>query len=199
MSESGISTNTTSHQKQSRQCQEGPRAKKLGTLLDKCLSETLKAYSYEKLSSCFPTLAKNETEAEDFKNAHEEEEFANILSERCVIEKLNDLDTLIEKAKQRTTRAQNNRPSQDNASHEALFRAKTTPLKKKELERLQEELMQIRQENNKYYFILADNLEKIKAQSKLTQEITSGFTKAVELASQMPVGEMEEVINTIIK
>ncbi|CAG8475953.1 4185_t:CDS:2 [Ambispora gerdemannii] len=199
MSEGGISTNATSHQGQSRQYQEGLRAKKLGNLLDRCLSETLKAYSYEQLSSCFPTLAKNEIEAEDFKNAHAEEEFANILSERCVIEKLNDLDMLIEKAKQRTTRAQNNEPRQDNANHEAIFRAKTTPLKKKELKRLQEELMQIRQENNKHYLILADNLEKIKTQSELSQEITSGFTKAVELASQMPADEMEEVINTIIK
>ncbi|CAG8775572.1 35141_t:CDS:2, partial [Racocetra persica] len=139
------------------QPQEGPRLRSLNKLLEKCLSETLNNFSYAKVAQCFPTLARekpkrlNDAHAQvlTFLRTNVEEEFKLILKKRNIPEKLNELDALIAKAKQREKDGQNSvQPtSMYNLSPKTIIRAKTIPLKENEIKRLESEFLKISQEN----------------------------------------------------
>ncbi|KAG9298923.1 hypothetical protein G9A89_015945 [Geosiphon pyriformis] len=209
MFEEGSSTSALSTQPEQRQHihPNGPRAQKLKQILQKSLSETLLSYSFEKVSQCFPKLAENHSDA--LKSAHEqmtrflrsscEEEFSNILKKRHVLEKLNEFDELINASKKRNEIGMQTVEQIHYINPATILRAKTVPIKEEELRCLKEEFMKIQRENNSYMAELAINKSRLEALSKTTREITSEFKKAVDLASQIPVEEMQDVIDAIIK
>lgn len=91
----------------------GPRATALQKVFAGAVSSSIKANSYENFSSCFPTPAKYCPTALEGVwrqlNARLEEEcardFEKILTERQVIEGLNQWDGLIDEARTRKNRA----------------------------------------------------------------------------------------------
>ncbi|GAM83392.1 hypothetical protein ANO11243_013800 [Dothideomycetidae sp. 11243] len=92
----------------------GPRAAQLMKLYNDAISHTLKACNYDNFAACFPTTAANVPEAlqglhQDFVDRleqHCKSEFEAILRERGVIASLNDLDRLIEEARRRKVKAE---------------------------------------------------------------------------------------------
>ncbi len=92
----------------------GPRAAKLIKLYNDAISHTLKTCNYDNFAACFPTTAKNEPNAlqglhKDFSDrleSHCKSEFEAIMRERNVVASLNDLDRLIEDARRRRARAE---------------------------------------------------------------------------------------------
>lgn len=91
----------------------GPRASKLQQVFTGAMSSSLKANSYANFSACFPTPAKYCPSAlegvwKQLNTRLEEEcvrDFDKILSERSVIEGLNQWDTLVDEARRRKNRA----------------------------------------------------------------------------------------------
>lgn len=87
----------------------GPRASQLSTVFYNALQHTLKACTYDKFSSCFPTPALKNPDV--LKSVHTQitmmieekagREFDDILQEREVVAGLNDLERLVGDAKSR--------------------------------------------------------------------------------------------------
>ncbi|KAF2155969.1 Nnf1-domain-containing protein [Myriangium duriaei CBS 260.36] len=92
----------------------GARAATLIRVYNDAVSNTLKSCNYDNFAACFPTPAKNVPDAlqglhKDFVERleqHCKSEFEAILRERNVVPSLNDLDRLIEDARRRKARAE---------------------------------------------------------------------------------------------
>ncbi|KAF0526229.1 Nnf1-domain-containing protein [Gigaspora margarita] len=191
------------------QPQEGPRLRSFNQLLEKCLSETLNNFSYAKVAQCFPTLARekpkrlNEAHGQvlTFLRSNVEEEFKLILKKRNIPEKLNELDALIVKARQREKDGQNSvRPtSTHNLNPKTIIRAKTIPLKEDEIKRLEGEFLKISKENE----YLMSELRSKKEQSKCTIlpviEAITEINEVTKAATEIPVDEMHAIIETIFQ
>ncbi|CAG8761420.1 6078_t:CDS:2 [Cetraspora pellucida] len=190
------------------QPQEGPRLRSLNKLLEKCLSETLNNFSYAKVAQCFPTLARekpkrlNDAHAQvlTFLKTNVEEEFKLILKKRNIPEKLNELDALIAKAKQREKDGQSSvQSTMYNLCPKTIIRAKTIPLKENEIKRLESEFLKISQENER----LMSELRSKKEQSNfITLPVIEAITEINEIAkaaTEIPVEEMHAIIETIIR
>ncbi|KAG4030440.1 hypothetical protein MFRU_012g01740 [Monilinia fructicola] len=90
----------------------GPRASRLHDVYEKSLASALNTISYPAFSSCFPTIARQAPEA--LRAVHAQmvsrlrefahDEFATILRERRVVERLNGLEAVIEGARRRKAR-----------------------------------------------------------------------------------------------
>lgn len=111
--------NTSAEQHQQQQTstpplKPGPRASRLQDVYEKALLATLKANSYDNFAACFPTPARHVpaslASVHRQLNAKLEEsaksEFAEILRERDVVRKLNDLDRLVGEARMRKQKAE---------------------------------------------------------------------------------------------
>ncbi|CAG8734006.1 13025_t:CDS:2, partial [Cetraspora pellucida] len=168
------------------QPQEGPRLRSLNKLLEKCLSETLNNFSYAKVAQCFPTLAREKpkrlndahTQVLTFLKTNVEEEFKLILKKRNIPEKLNELDALISKAKQREKDGQSSvQSTMYNLCPKTIIRAKTIPLKENEIKRLESEFLKISQENER----LMSELRSKKEQSNfITLPVIEAITEINE-------------------
>lgn len=92
----------------------GPRATALQKLYGDAIAHVLKTCSYSNFASCFPTPAKQVPDS--LRHLHEQftdrlgasmrMNFEQILTERNVVPSLNELDGLIEDAKKRKTKAE---------------------------------------------------------------------------------------------
>ena len=122
-STSGMREDANTSEEQQRQQQQessplplkpGPRASRLQDVYEKALLATLKANSYDNFAACFPTPARHVpaslASVHRQLNAKLEEsaksEFAEILRERDVVRKLNDLDRLVGEARMRKQKAE---------------------------------------------------------------------------------------------
>jgi kinetochore protein NNF1 len=82
----------------------GPRATALQKLYSDAIAHVLKTCSYNNFASCFPTPAKEVPDS--IRHLHERMNFEQILTERNVVPSLNELDALIEDAKKRKAKAE---------------------------------------------------------------------------------------------
>lgn len=89
--------------------ESGPRAARLNEVLGMSLANTIKVCSIGNFSQCFPTLGRDanvamqaaHTQVTNFLKTSVEREFSLILEERDALRKLNDLDWIIENARNR--------------------------------------------------------------------------------------------------
>ena len=98
----------------------GPRATALQKLYGDAIAHVLKTCSYSNFASCFPTPAKQVPDS--LRHLHEQftdrlgasmrMNFDQILTERNVVPSLNELDGLIEDAKKRKTKAEDDADGQ---------------------------------------------------------------------------------------
>lgn len=133
----------------------GARATKLTDILDKSLRQTLRACSYEKLVSCFPSLAQND--AETLRHAQEQlteflttachSEFEKILRERSTVERLNELDEMIAEARERKDKGVPMGDSPSDLAPDTVLRAHLLPIKRTALDRLNVDVQTVQREN----------------------------------------------------
>lgn len=135
---------------------KGPRATKLDEILALSLKQTMRACSYEKLVSCFPTLAQKDPETlkhaqeqvNDFLATACQSEFHKILGERETVMRLNELDNLIADAKRRKdSGAPPIRETLSDIAPDIILRAHLMPLKREELKQLNMKTLAIQKEN----------------------------------------------------
>ncbi|CAH1756197.1 8712_t:CDS:2 [Entrophospora sp. SA101] len=144
---------TATIQKQTQQKSSGSsRSEKLNQILEKCLSETIDNFTYEKVSGCFPTLANNKPkrleaahkQVTTFLRKVSEKEINSILENHKVLKKLDELDEMINESK----KSNNSFPSNEEImTPQSSIRAKTLPTKQEELRRLENEFLKINNEN----------------------------------------------------
>ncbi|CAO3574371.1 unnamed protein product [Mortierella alpina] len=185
--------------------QEGPRMTRLRGILDKSLEETLKACNYNAIRESFPFVAA--ANSGELRNAHEKVclflrgevnyEFGQIIEQRNIIFKLNSLDRLIAEAKSKGITA-GSRTILD-LSPDIAVRARTVPTKEAEIERLQSEIERVRLDNRR----LGGALSQSRAtQAAIKRELLSSyseFQEATNIASRMPVDDMEQLIAATLR
>ncbi|KAF9947428.1 hypothetical protein BGZ72_010568 [Mortierella alpina] len=185
--------------------QEGPRMTRLRGILDKSLEETLKACNYNAIRESFPYVAA--ANPGELRNAHEKVclflrgevnyEFGQIIEQRNIIFKLNSLDRLIAEAKSKGITA-GSRTILD-LSPDVAVRARTVPTKEAEIERLKSEIERVRLDNRR----LGSALNQSRAtQAAIKRELLdsySEFQEATNIASQMPVDDMEQLIEATLR
>ncbi|ORY74585.1 Nnf1-domain-containing protein [Protomyces lactucae-debilis] len=133
---------------------ERVRATKLQEILDTTVSATLRACSYDKLASCFPTLAQNDApslehaqqQVYDFLQTTMAQEFGKILAEREAVQRLDELDLLIKQARERKERGEARTEHMD-LPPEVILQAHLIPVKRRELEGMRLALDQLQAEN----------------------------------------------------
>ena len=154
--------------------ERGPRALKLQEILQTSLRQTLRACSYEKLESCFPTLAKNDPET--LKHAREQvidfltkacqSEFEKIIAERDATKRLNELDQLINDARRRKEEGQSPNDSTTDLSPSSLLRAHMVPVKRQELASLNNAINTLQRQNAEGLTTIDEQRQRIEQQSK---------------------------------
>ncbi|BFZ61231.1 hypothetical protein YB2330_002290 [Saitoella coloradoensis] len=186
---------------------EGPRAQRLRQVLDRCLTQTVKSCSYERMAQCFPTLAMEGPEqlrsahgqVTTFLRSQVEREFEEILKERGTAKKLNDLDQFIEKAKERKTSGDPESVLPTSRSPDDILRAHVLPVKKQELAFLKAKLARIQASNDN----LAAEVDKQRAGiTETTQRMRKAFEEldqAVQTSLQIPVQEMHAHMEEIVQ
>ncbi|KAG5440540.1 hypothetical protein PCK2_000365 [Pneumocystis canis] len=188
---------------------KGLRAQRLHDLLEKSLSQTIKACSYKQIAKCFPTLAKNSPDV--LKNVHEqvisflqsscEREFSSILKERDVVPRLNELDNLIVNAKSRQERGDPSTILPTLLSPEHIVSSHLYPLKMKELSVLKNQL------ENVIFNIQTKNMDfckKVASQRDEIAQLTMSIKKtieeldlAVQCSIQAPIQSMQAQMDEI--
>lgn len=143
------------------------RYRRLTQISRRALQESLKHFTYEKLSSCYPKIASTPggkraleqalLQITKFFNDTALQEFDAIYEERNVQPLMAELDQLIEEARKRQSDAkesEGNSLSPENApvnldqlTPEAIIQAHLLPLQKAEEARLEEELAALKKEN----------------------------------------------------
>lgn len=168
--------------------QKGARATKLDEILDKSLKQTMRACSYDKLVSCFPTLAKNDPET--LKHAQEQvtefltnacrSEFDKILNERNAVQRLNELDELIADARTRKESGQHATENVSDLTPDVILRAHMLPMKRSKLLSMSEQLHDIQQVN-------ADALRAIEEQRKHIELRTKALKESLTTLDSVSV------------
>ncbi|KAL1977107.1 hypothetical protein VTN31DRAFT_3389 [Thermomyces dupontii] len=168
-STSGMREDANTSEEQQRQQQQessplplkpGPRASRLQDVYEKALLATLKANSYDNFAACFPTPARHVpaslASVHRQLNAKLEEsaksEFAEILRERDVVRKLNDLDRLVGEARMRKQKAEEEGngegdPPPHTLGADELYRAHLKPHLQNAQASLNAELNEVQAEN----------------------------------------------------
>lgn len=159
----------------------GPRATKLEEVLDRAVHQTMRACAYEKLETCFPTLAR--TDGETLRHAGEQvtafmtdscrAEFAKILKDRAVPERLDELDRIIGDARARKESGEPAFEDPSEMSPEAVLRAHLLPLKRQELADLHVKLAQLQAHN-------ADALEALDVAKRATDEKANTLRQSLQ-------------------
>ncbi|CAG8633705.1 5380_t:CDS:2 [Funneliformis caledonium] len=184
------------------------RSKKVKQALESCLGGTLRSFSFEKVAQCYPTLAKEQPErlqealnqVKEFLKTSAEEEFNSILEQRKILEKLNEFDDIIAKAKTHQTEGHIPiQPTQSNISPKAIICAKILPIKFEELRNLEREYLTINQENESLMSEIRLKKKQMNCLIQPIQEIMSESDKVVEVAAEIPVNEMQDIIDDVIK
>ncbi|KAG5518197.1 hypothetical protein PMAC_003383 [Pneumocystis sp. 'macacae'] len=198
---------TKINHQESSQCQKkGLRAQRLQDLLEKSLSQTIKACSYEQIAKCFPVLAKNSPEI--LRNAHEqvisflqsscEREFLSILKERDVVSRLNELDNLIMSAKLRQERGESPTVLPTLLSPEHVVSSYLYPLKMKELSMLKEQLKNTQAKNTDSYKMVALQRDEIAHLSLSIKKTVEELDLAVQRSIKTPIQPMQAQMDEIV-
>lgn len=178
---------------------KGARATKLDEILDMSIKQTTRACSYEKLVSCFPTLAR--TDPETLKHAQEQvteflrtacrSEFDKILRERDAIARLNELDELIADARSRKEGGQAPMENPSELGPEVVLRAHLLPVKRAELAALNDTLQSLQQENAEALERVEEQRREIELRTKVLRDslatLDSVSAKIDPLLSREPV------------
>ncbi|QSL64543.1 hypothetical protein MERGE_001844 [Pneumocystis wakefieldiae] len=191
----------------SSQClKKGLRAQRLQDLLDKSLSQTVKACSYEQIAKCFPTLAKNSPEI--LKNAHEQvisflksscdREFSAIFEERDVVSKLNELDGLITDAKSRQERGDPSTVFSAFLSPEHIINSYLYPLMVKEHLALKNKLEAIQMQNTDFYEKISSQREEIMQLVTFMKKTIEELDLAVQRSIQTPIQTLQTQMDEIV-
>ncbi|CAG8579357.1 8835_t:CDS:2 [Diversispora eburnea] len=135
----------------------------------------------------------------EFMRKHVKEEFSLILEKRNIPEKMNEFDALIDKARQRQNEIGYQSSLIYPMSPKTILRAKILPLKDEELKHLKEEFSKINEENTRLMSELKVKKEHSNRMALSIREIKSELNKAVEVTTEIPVDEMQTIIETVIK
>ncbi|KAF8976700.1 hypothetical protein BGZ46_008048 [Entomortierella lignicola] len=183
---------------------EGPRMTRLRGILDKSLSETLKACNYDAVCESFPALAANKPK--DLRDAHEKvcqflkievnNEFEQIIRERNVIFKMNGLDRLIAEARSKGNTA-GSRTILD-LSPEVAVRARTVPTKEAEIERLKSELERVQLDNRRIGSALNHSKAEQAAIKLELLESYSEFQEGVGIANRVPIEDLDSLVHATL-
>lgn len=171
---------------------KGSRATKLDTIIDRALTKTLSACRYEKLVSCFPTLA--HTDAETLRHAQEQvshflhdsckKHFDSILEDRQVVQRLNEFDTLIEDAKRRKEAGEPATENPSEMSPETIMKAHILPLKRTELANLNAMILELQQENAVKLSAIEEQRQQVEARMRALKESLSTFDSTRKKSTQ---------------
>ncbi|CAI2167840.1 9480_t:CDS:2 [Funneliformis geosporum] len=184
------------------------KSKKIKQALESCLGETLKSFSYEKVAQCYPTLAKEQPErlqealyqVKEFLKTSAEEEFNSILEQRKILEKLDEFDDIIAKAKNHQIDGHIPiQPTQSNINPKAIICAKILPIKFEEMRNLEREYLKINQENESLMSEIRFKKKQMNCLIQPIQEIITESDKVVEVSAEIPVNEMQDIIDDVIK
>lgn len=165
----------------SLESEKGARAAKLDEILERSLKQTMRACSYDKLVSCFPTLAKNDPET--LKHAQEQvnefltsacrSEFNKILKERHAVERLNELDELITDAKARKESGQHATENVSDLPPDVILRAHMLPMKRSKLSTMSGQLNEVQQHNADALKIVEEQRKHIELRTRTLKESLS--------------------------
>ncbi|KAL1919351.1 uncharacterized protein VTP21DRAFT_2044 [Calcarisporiella thermophila] len=171
------------------------RALKLQQAFEKTLGKTLKSFSHERLTRIFPRIAKDSPE--ELQNAHQQtieflrkniqDEFESILVSKNLIQKLTELDEMAEASKGKNTISL---PQKTSISPQGAIRARTVPVKEKELQRLKEEYNMIHQENSTLMVELEKKKNELDNLLENVSRVVNDVDKAITLSSQMPIDDI---------
>ncbi|KAG2180002.1 hypothetical protein INT43_003789 [Umbelopsis isabellina] len=134
----------------------GKRAKKLNLLFEKYMQRIIQSLSYAKFALCFPELDEHQHDALvmahkqvcEYLETSMKEDFQNIVAERELLERLNELDQLVEQAKVKHKSGESKKAGTGIIFEpEQALRARTAPLKIAELERLKKQRSELQAEN----------------------------------------------------
>ena len=139
-----------------RPLNKGLRATKLEEILATSVKQTLRVCSYEKLATCFPTLANKDPETlrhageqvVNFLSSACHDEFTKILQERDAFGRLNELDVMIARAKDKKEAAVAPAEHAAELAPDALLRAHILPIKRAELAALLTKISVLQQSNS---------------------------------------------------
>ncbi|KAG0205104.1 hypothetical protein BGX28_003204 [Mortierella sp. GBA30] len=184
---------------------EGPRMTRLRAILNKSLEETLKACNYNAIRESFPYVAA--ANSGELRNAHEKVclflrgevnyEFGQIIEQRNIIFKLNSLDRLIADAKSKGITA-GSRSILD-LTPDVTVRARTVPTKEAEIERLKSEIERVQLDNRRLGSALNQSRTTQAAMKFELLESYGEFQEVASIASQMPVHDMEQLVDTALR
>ncbi|KAF4554173.1 Kinetochore-associated protein NNF1-like protein [Elsinoe fawcettii] len=167
----------------------GPRAAMLAKIYDEAISHTMDSCSYDNFSACFPTTAKNVPEA--LEALHKQfvdrlgdkcrKQFEEILRERNVVSSLNDLDRLVDEARKRRAKAQEETngssikaPSPPHTlPARSLYLARLSPALQARQAELTEQLQKLHSENSNL-------LEKLAGQRQEINHVVGSVEKVVQ-------------------
>ncbi|KAJ1981699.1 hypothetical protein H4R33_005191 [Dimargaris cristalligena] len=191
-----LSSPTLSAQRTEAPEQPGPRLSKLNLLLDKSLASVVDTFSFEKLAECFPYLAQEspkllaaaQSQISEFFRTTTEDEFQTIIHKRGLIQKLNQLDQLIEASKCRPNGTEQPNPATTKgqthgADPATLVRARTYQTKQMELQRLTETYNHIYQQNNTMANELRDKSKALQEMKQHTAQLLDNMDKLVNTSS----------------
>ncbi|CAO3696609.1 unnamed protein product [Umbelopsis ramanniana] len=172
----------------------GKRATKLNMLFEKYVERIIQSVSYAKFAICFSDL--NEQQHEALVMAHKQvceyleqsirEDFHSILAERQLVEKLNELDKLVEEAKRSNNAAELKRPGAGIVVEpEQALRARSVPLKQVELERLRKQHAELQGQNQGLMKTIVTQRDQLTGLCNNVSQSLGQFEQAVETASAM--------------
>ncbi|KAH8556820.1 Nnf1-domain-containing protein [Umbelopsis sp. PMI_123] len=172
----------------------GKRATKLNMLFEKYVERIIQSISYAKFAICFSELDEQQHEA--LVMAHQQvcaylessirDDFQNILSERQLIEKLNELDKLVEEAKRNSNAAELKRSAAGIVIEpEQALRARSIPLKLAEIERLRKQYSELQGQNQHLMKTIVNQRDQLTGLCNSVSQSLGQFEQAVETASGM--------------
>lgn len=169
------------------------RYNRLSQISKRALQESFKHFTYEKLASCYPHISSTPAgkhaleqaliQITKFFNDTATEQFEAIYSERNVLPLMAELDELIEAARQRQAESKNASSKDpalgqdapvnlDQLTPEAIIQAHLLPLQRAEEARLEEELAELKRENQAL-------LDKLAAGNARAMELLNNLSRAV--------------------
>ncbi|CAM0139576.1 unnamed protein product [Umbelopsis sp. WA50703] len=172
----------------------GKRAKKLNLLFEKYMQRIIQSLSYAKFALCFPEL--NEKQHDALVMAHKQvcdyletsmkEDFQNIVTERELIERLNELDQLVEEAKIKHKSGESSKTGAGIIFEPGqALRARTVPLKIAELERLKMQHSELQAENRNLMTAIVTQRDELNGLCHTVSTSLDQFEQAVASAVAM--------------
>ncbi|CDO53796.1 similar to Saccharomyces cerevisiae YJR112W NNF1 Essential component of the MIND kinetochore complex which joins kinetochore subunits contacting DNA to those contacting microtubules [Geotrichum candidum] len=209
--ESPVSPVTNNNSSENNSTPMSIRYNRLTQISRRALQETFKHFTYEKLASCYPTIASTPSgkhaleqallQITKFFNDTALKEFDTIYKERNILPLMVELDNMIEDAKTRKNKpaaelAPEEQPiNLDQLTPEAIIQSHLIPLQRAEEARLKEQLDVLKRENQTI-------LSQLKSESQRAMDMLDMLSKSIidiqninNSTNKMP--PRPEVISTI--